>query len=98
MKSGYSNTAQNTSGVSEPIIKGKQLVDSGILGKITMVKPMWNWNIAKELDNTPLPGKLDWQRFLGGARDHDLRWTHDARAERESRPLHLEHRLVRRIV
>src|SRR5438477_9175807 len=27
---------------AEPIIKGKQLVDSGILGKITLVKPQWN--------------------------------------------------------
>jgi predicted dehydrogenase len=57
---------------AEPVIKGKQLVDGGILGKITMVKPQWNWNIAKELDNSPLPGKLDWQRFLGGARDHEM--------------------------
>jgi predicted dehydrogenase len=55
---------------AEPVIKGKQLVDSGILGKVTMVKPQWNWNIAKELDNSPLAGKLDWQRFLGPARDH----------------------------
>jgi len=55
---------------AEMIIKCKQLVDSGILGKITMVKPQWNWNIAKELDNSPLAGKLDWQRFQGSARDH----------------------------
>src|SRR5207249_7058916 len=30
---------------AEPIIKAKQLVDSGILGRISMVKPQWNWNI-----------------------------------------------------
>ena len=42
-------------------------MDSGILGKITLVKPMWNWNVSKPLDNTPLPGKLDWKRFLGAA-------------------------------
>ena len=54
------------------VIKAKQLVDSGILGKITMVKPMWNWNIARELNNTPLPGKLDWDRFLGPARKREL--------------------------
>src|SRR5215472_12797115 len=53
-------------------IKGKQLIDTGILGKITMVKPMWNWNVAHELNNSPLPGKLDWQRFLGPAKDREL--------------------------
>jgi predicted dehydrogenase len=37
-----------------------------------MVKPMWNWNIARELNNTPLPGNLDWKRFLGPARDREL--------------------------
>jgi predicted dehydrogenase len=54
------------------VLKAKELVDSGILGKITMVKPQWNWNIAKELDNSPLPGKLDWNRFLGDAKPRDL--------------------------
>src|SRR5579863_431728 len=57
---------------AEPVIKGKQLVDGGILGRITMVKPQWNWNISRELDNSPLPGKLDWQRFQGAARDHEM--------------------------
>ena len=54
------------------VIKAKEIVDSGILGKITMVKPMWNWNVSQPLDNSPLPGKLDWKRFLGNARDRDL--------------------------
>ena len=54
------------------VIKAKEVVDSGILGKITMVKPMWNWNVSKALDNSPLPGKLDWKRFLGTAKDRDL--------------------------
>jgi predicted dehydrogenase len=54
------------------VIKAKEIVDSGILGKITLVKPMWNWNVSKALDNSPLPGKLDWKRFLGDARDRDL--------------------------
>jgi predicted dehydrogenase len=57
---------------AESIVKAKELVDSGILGKITLVKPQWNWNIAQELDNSPLPGKLDWKRFLGPARDREL--------------------------
>ena len=54
------------------VIKAKELLDSGILGRITLVKPMWNWNISKALDNSPLPGKLDWKRFLGAAPDRDL--------------------------
>jgi predicted dehydrogenase len=54
------------------VIQAKSIVDSGILGKITLVKPMWNWNVSKPLDNTPLPGKLDWKRFLGSAPDRDL--------------------------
>jgi predicted dehydrogenase len=54
------------------VLKAKELVDSGVLGKITMVKPQWNWNVARELDNSPLPGKLDWNRFLGDAKPRDL--------------------------
>jgi predicted dehydrogenase len=54
------------------VIKGKELLDSGILGKVTLVKPMWNWNVARELNDKPLPGKLDWKRFLGPARFHEL--------------------------
>ena len=54
------------------LIKAKELVDSGVLGKITMVKPMWNWNVSKPLNDTALPGKLDWDRFLGPARKREL--------------------------
>jgi predicted dehydrogenase len=54
------------------VIKAKEVVDTGILGRITMVKPMWNWNVSRPLNNTPLPGKLDWRRFLGAAKDRDL--------------------------
>ena len=54
------------------VIKAKEVIDSGILGKITMVKPMWNWNVSRPLNNSPLPGKLDWNRFLGSAKDRDL--------------------------
>ena len=27
--------------------KGKEIIDSGVLGKITLVKPMWNWNVSQ---------------------------------------------------
>ena len=57
---------------AEVIRSAKKLVDDGVLGKISMVKPMWNWNVAGPLDNSPLPGKLDWQRFLGSAPQRDL--------------------------
>jgi predicted dehydrogenase len=54
------------------VIQAKAKFDSGILGKVTMAKPMWNWNVSKPLDNSPLPGKLDWNRFLGSAKPRDL--------------------------
>jgi predicted dehydrogenase len=49
------------------VMAAKKLVDDGVLGRITLVKPQWHWNIARPLNNTPLPGKLDWDRFLGNA-------------------------------
>ena len=54
------------------VLKAKETVDSGILGKITMVKPMWNWNVSGPLNNKPLPGTLDWKRFLGPAKERNL--------------------------
>ncbi len=57
---------------ADSIRKAKKLVDDGVLGRITMVKPQWNWNIAKPLDNTPLPGKIDWDRFLGSAPKREM--------------------------
>jgi predicted dehydrogenase len=54
------------------IMQARKLVMDGVLGRITLVKPQWHWNIAKKLDNSPLPGKLDWTRFLGSARKRDL--------------------------
>lgn len=49
------------------IFRAKSLIDEGILGRITLVKPQWHWNVSRPLDNSPLPGKLDWERFLGTA-------------------------------
>jgi predicted dehydrogenase len=45
----------------------KKLVDDGNLGRITMVKAQWNWNVARPIDNSPLPGEIDWDRFLGNS-------------------------------
>ncbi|HEY3443698.1 MAG TPA: Gfo/Idh/MocA family oxidoreductase [Paludibaculum sp.] len=53
---------------SAPMLyKAKKLVDDGLLGRITMVKAKWHWNVAKPLNNSPFPGKVDWDRFLGSA-------------------------------
>jgi len=49
------------------LIEAKKLVDEGMLGRIALVKAQWNWNVAGALDNSTLPGKLDWNRFLGTA-------------------------------
>jgi predicted dehydrogenase len=57
---------------AESIHKAKKLVDDGVLGRISMVKPQWHWNVAKELNNSPLPGQLDWTRFLGNAKRREL--------------------------
>ncbi|HUQ94906.1 MAG TPA: Gfo/Idh/MocA family oxidoreductase [Bryobacteraceae bacterium] len=57
---------------ADSIVKAKKLVDDGVLGRVTLVKPQWHWNIAGPLDNSPLPGKLDWKRFLGSAKKRDL--------------------------
>ncbi|MBC7925373.1 MAG: Gfo/Idh/MocA family oxidoreductase, partial [Bryobacteraceae bacterium] len=57
---------------AESIMKAKQMMDEGLLGQVTLVKPQWHWNVSKELNNSPLPGKLDWDRFTGNAKKRDL--------------------------
>ncbi|MGD0577642.1 MAG: Gfo/Idh/MocA family oxidoreductase [Bryobacteraceae bacterium] len=53
---------------SSPMVrKAEEAIEDGMLGGIVKVKAEWNWNIAGPLDNSPLPGKLDWDRFLGTA-------------------------------
>jgi predicted dehydrogenase len=52
--------------------KAKKVIDDGLLGNVTMVKPQWHWNVAKPLNNTALPGKLDWEKFLGTAKKREL--------------------------
>jgi predicted dehydrogenase len=58
---------------SAPIVReAKKLIEEGALGKVSMVKAQFNWKIARPLNNSPLPGKLDWSGFLGGAPQHAL--------------------------
>ena len=54
----------------DKIQMAKKLVDDGMLGQITWVKAQWNWNVGAPLDNSPLPGKIDWERFEGDAPKH----------------------------
>lgn len=54
------------------LIEAKRLVDDGMLGFVSIVKAQWNWNISADLDNSVLPGKLDWTKFLGTARQREL--------------------------
>lgn len=54
------------------LIEAKRLVDDGMLGFVSIVKAQWNWNISADLDNSSLPGKLDWTKFLGTARQREL--------------------------
>jgi predicted dehydrogenase len=53
---------------SAPIVlKAKKVIEEGVLGRVSMVKAQFNWKISRPLNNSPLPGKLDWQAFLGSA-------------------------------
>lgn len=52
---------------SAAVMRAKRLIDDGVIGKVYQVRPQWDWNVAKPIDNSPLPGKIDWDRFLGPA-------------------------------
>lgn len=49
------------------IREARAFVQGGALGEISMVEAAWNWHFTLPLDNGPLPGTLDWDRFLGSA-------------------------------
>lgn len=49
------------------IIETKKMVDEGQIGDIYAAKAQWNWIRSRPLDNSPLEGELDWNRFLGRA-------------------------------
>ncbi len=52
---------------SPSVLAAKSIVDQGLLGNIYLARVQWFWNISRPLDNSPLPGKLDWEKFLGTA-------------------------------
>ncbi|MBI3664608.1 MAG: Gfo/Idh/MocA family oxidoreductase [Acidobacteria bacterium] len=57
---------------SPSVLACKRMVDEGLLGNIYLARVQWFWNISKPLNNTPLPGKVDWEKFLGPAPKHEL--------------------------
>jgi predicted dehydrogenase len=57
---------------AEVIHLGKQIVDSGRLGRITLAKPQWHWNTSQPLNNNPLPGKLHWEKFRGASSSSNM--------------------------
>ena len=54
------------------IREAKKMIDDGAIGKISLVKAMWNWHFALPLDTGPLAGELDWTGFLGQAPQRPL--------------------------
>ena len=54
------------------IIEAKKMVDDGAIGRVVFAKAQWNWTVAAPLDNTPLPGELDWGRFTGPAGKREM--------------------------
>jgi len=54
------------------VFRAKRVIDDGMLGRITQVKPKWHWNVSRPLDNSPLAGKLHWEKFLGPAPEREL--------------------------
>ena len=57
---------------SPSVLAAKRLVDEGMLGNIYLARVQWFWNISRPLNNTPLPGKVDWDQFLGSAKKVQL--------------------------
>jgi predicted dehydrogenase len=52
---------------SPSVLAGKRLVDEGLLGDLYLARVQWFWNVSRPLNNSPLPGKVDWDKFLGPA-------------------------------
>ena len=56
------------------IRKARTVIESGGIGKVSMVRAAWNWHFdwSRRFSNAPLEGKLDWSKFLGPAPQRDL--------------------------
>jgi predicted dehydrogenase len=57
---------------SMAFIHGAKKVIDERLGKVSIVKAMWNWHFDLPLSNGPLDGTIDWDRFLGPAPHREL--------------------------
>ncbi|MCI0455762.1 MAG: Gfo/Idh/MocA family oxidoreductase [Gemmataceae bacterium] len=45
----------------------KRILDEGELGDVSLVRAHWYWNMPRLVENRPLKGQLDWERFCGPA-------------------------------
>lgn len=52
--------------------QARQMIQDGVIGRISLVQARWNWHFDLPLDKSPLPGELDWTRFLGSAPNRPL--------------------------
>ncbi len=57
---------------SPSVLAAKAIIDQGQLGSIYLSRVQWFWATARPLNNTPLPGKVDWAAFLGPAPKREL--------------------------
>jgi predicted dehydrogenase len=54
------------------IAEARKMIADGRIGKVSMVRALWNWHFALPLETGPLAGELDWPRFLGMAPSRPL--------------------------
>jgi predicted dehydrogenase len=59
----------------EHFVLGKQIVDSGKLGRVTFVQTYWYQLLGTEPLREVSTAKLDWTRWLGPARDQPFAET-----------------------
>ncbi len=52
---------------SPAILECQKILEAGTLGEINLVRAEWYWNMGIRT-KAVLPGKLDWDRFVGPAR------------------------------